>query len=483
MGLPVNTPLVIVNGTDPGDLGPGEDGEADLDVEWSGAVAKNALIKFVVSKSTSSTDGVDLSAQYIVNNNIAPVMSTSFGSCESKVGQTERSFFNNLWQQAAAQGITSFVASGDAGAAGCNNPGDETIGSGTAVSGLASTPFNVAVGGTQFHEGLDIYWNANNSTWFASAIGYIPETAWNESGSVSGGSGLWSTGGGASLFYSKPSWQVCPGVPADGSRDLPDVSLSAAGHDGYLVQSQGALLMAGGTSAASPAFAGLMALVVQKTGQRQGNANVRFYQLASAQYGSGGSATFHDVLSGNNSVPGVTGYSCAAGYDLATGLGSVDATALVNNWATQVSSYTLSYSAGANGTVSGLMRQTVIPGGSGSQVTAVANPGYHFVSWSDAVTTAARTDANVTANISVIASFAINAGSSPSGDINGDGVVDVSDALLALRIAVQLIPPDPKYFTGGDVAPLVNGSPQPNGIIDVADALLILRKCVGLVNW
>jgi len=331
MGLPAKAVQVIVNGTDPGDQGAGENGEADLDVEWSGAVAKNATIKFVTSKSTYSTDGVDLSAQYIVNNDLAPVMSTSFGLCESLMGSTENSFYNNLWQQAAAQGITSFVSSGDSGAAGCSSS-SATSGSGRGVNGLGSTPYNVAVGGTQFSDGAGGYWNSSNGAGYTSAVGYIPETAWNESGNVSGGSELWSTGGGVSLYYSKPSWQVAPGVPADGMRDVPDVSLTAAGHVGYLVQTQNALYAMSGTSASSPAFAGLMALIVQKTGQRQGNANIRLYQLGNAQYNSGGPAIFHDTTSGNNSVPGVVGYSCTAGYDLVTGLGSVDAFALANNW-------------------------------------------------------------------------------------------------------------------------------------------------------
>lgn len=331
MALPANPPQVIVNGPDPGDLGAGEDTEADLDVEWSGAVAKNATIKFVISKSTLTTDGVDLSAQYVVNNNLAPVMSTSFGACEADLGTAGNNFYKNLWQQAATQGITSFVSSGDSGAAGCDPP-SASDGTGSAVNGLASTPYNAAVGGTQFNEGSGSYWNPNNGTGYTSAISYIPEVAWNESGSVSGGSGLWSTGGGASSRYTKPSWQAAPGVPANNSRNVPDVSLTAAGHVAYLIQTQGALYAVRGTSASSPAFAGLMALVVQKTGQRQGNANPRFYQLGNAQFGSGGATVFHDISSGNNTVPGVTGYASAAEYDLATGLGSVDASALVNNW-------------------------------------------------------------------------------------------------------------------------------------------------------
>jgi hypothetical protein len=340
-GLPANDPVFVHNGTDPGNLGGGEEGEADLDVEWSGAVAPNATIKFVISASTSTTDGVDLSAQYIVNNNLAPAMSTSFGQCEATMGTTQNTFYNNLWSQAATQGISSFVSSGDSGAAGCDG-GNATTGTGRAVSGLASTPFNIAVGGSQFNDTASpsTYWNAtNNATNQSSAKSYIPEIAWNESGSVTGGSGLWASAGGVSTIYAKPSWQSCVGVPADGKRDVPDISLTAAGHDGYLVvqghtATVSGLSSVGGTSASSPSFAGLMALIVQKTGARQGNANTKFYSLANAQYtGATGAVTmFHDITSGNNTVPGVTGFNCGTGYDAVTGVGTVDANAMVNNW-------------------------------------------------------------------------------------------------------------------------------------------------------
>ncbi len=337
-GLSVNTPQVIVNGTDPGDLGAGEDGEADLDVEWSGAIAKNAAIKLVVSKSTAATDGVDLSAQYIVNNNLSPVMSISFGQCEAQMGTTEQAFFNTLWSQAVTQGITVFVATGDSGAAGCDDP-TAASGSGPGVSGLATTPFNVAVGGTGFSEGAGSYWNTSNSSTGVSVKSYIPEVAWNESSLASSCpadiapcTGLWATSGGSSSTYAKPEWQTGLGVPADGKRDVPDVSLAAGSHDGYRVRTQGAWHVFGGTSVSSPAFAGIMALIVQKSGQRQGNANPRFYQLADAQRAPGGPAVYHDITSGNNSVSGVSGYFATAGYDLATGLGSVDATQLVDNW-------------------------------------------------------------------------------------------------------------------------------------------------------
>ncbi len=340
-GLPANDPVFVHNGTDPGDLGGGEEGEADLDVEWSGAVAQNATIKFVISKSTTTTDGVDLSAQYIVNNNVAKVMSLSFGQCESSMGTSENTFYNNLWSQAATQGITAFVSSGDSGAAGCDG-GSATTGTGAAVSGLASTPFNVAVGGTQFNDtgSPSTWWSStNNATDKSSALSYIPEMAWNESGNVSGGSGLWASSGGQSTVYAKPSWQVCVGVPATNARFVPDIALTAAGHDGYLViqghtSTVSGLSSVGGTSASSPSFAGLMALVNQKTATSWGNANTKFYTLANAQYtGAPGAVTmFHDITSGNNSVPGVTGFNCGTGYDAVTGVGTVDANAMVNNF-------------------------------------------------------------------------------------------------------------------------------------------------------
>ena len=172
-----------------------------------------------------------------------------------------------------------------------------------------------------------LYWSSTTGANGESALSYIPENVWNESGS----SGLWSTGGGVSTVYAKPSWQTGHGVPADGKRDVPDVALTAARHDSYLVGVWGALYGISGTSAASPSFAGIMALVAQKAAARLGNANPELYHLANAQY-SGGPAVFHDIISGSNSVPGVTGFSATAGYDQTTGWGSVDAEKLVTAW-------------------------------------------------------------------------------------------------------------------------------------------------------
>jgi pseudomonalisin len=358
-GLPANDPQIIVNGTDPGVWNSDEETEADLDVEWSGAVARNATIKFVVSKSTNSSDGVDLSAQYIVNHNLAPVMSTSFGLCEASLGSSGNSFLSSLWQQAAAEGITVFVSSGDSGAAGCDSASASTATRGRAVNGLCSTQYSVCVGGTELNDvsSPTLYWASSNSAGTqASALSYIPEVVWNASGP---GYGLWASGGGASTVYAKPSWQAGTGVPADGKRDVPDVALTAAGHDGYLIYQEGELYEVGGTSAASPSFAGVMALVVQNTAARQGNANIAFYSLASKQR-AGGASVFHDITTGNNSVPGQTGFNATAGYDQATGLGSVDGSVLVSHWSdasivptfqATLSANSLSVATGSNGSV------------------------------------------------------------------------------------------------------------------------------------
>ena len=330
-GLPASDPNIIVNGSDPGVLSSDEQGEVELDTEWSGAIAPAASIQVVVSASTQTTDGITLSSQYIVNHNLAPIVSISFGSCESGMSRTENQFWNSLWQQAAAQGMTVLVASDDSGADGCDDPSSST-GSGSSVNGLCSSPYSTCVGGTQFNDTNNpaAYWSSANSATRASALSYIPEIAWNESGS-NGGTGLWASGGGPSAIYSKPSWQTGRGVPADGHRDVPDVALAAAGHDGYLFYLNGSFYAGSGTSLGTPSFAGLMALLDGRFGARQGNANPSLYALAGKQ-SQGGPAVFHDITQGNNTVPGVMGYNAGAGYDLVTGLGSVDANLLVNVW-------------------------------------------------------------------------------------------------------------------------------------------------------
>ena len=325
--LPANQPAVIFEGANPG-LVSGDQDESTLDVEWSGAVASGAAVKFVVGASTATTDGVDLSAQYIVNHKIANVMSTSYGNCESNMGSGAMAFYNSLWQQAASEGISAFVSSGDSGAAGCYG-GSSTSASGTGVNGLCSSPYSTCVGGTEFSEGSGTYWASTNGAGGGSALSYIPEKVWNESGK-DGGSGLWASGGGISEFYTQPSWQKgISGANSNGMRAVPDVALTAASHDGYLICENGSWWVIAGTSAASPSFAGIMAIVDQKqSGAGQGNANPTLYGLLEVS-----EKPFHSTPSGNNSVPGVNGFTASgAAYNLATGLGSVDANLLVNSW-------------------------------------------------------------------------------------------------------------------------------------------------------
>jgi hypothetical protein len=360
-----------LNGPDPGDLGGGDEAEATLDVTWSGAVAPGALPDLVVSATTNTTDGVDLSEAYIIDNNLGAVMTESFGSCEASQTSAEAQGYATLAEQAAAQGITYLVASGDSGAEGCDDPDIETIATGPlSVNVLAATPFNLAVGGTMFNEdGLDSkYWSStNNANNLGSALSYIPEDVWNESclASQCGDSaGIWAGGGGPSTFFTKPAWQSgVEGIPSDGWRDVPDVALTAAAdHDPYLLCLEGSCVpdadgyiffaAVGGTSAPTPAFAGIMALVDQKMGGPQGQAGYVLYRLAAAEKLSSCNASntsglpastciFNDVTVGNNAVPGEKDYAepgapyqSGVGYDLATGLGSVNVANLVNNWNT-----------------------------------------------------------------------------------------------------------------------------------------------------
>jgi len=349
-----NFPLITLNGPDPGDLGGDEEAEATLDATWAGALAPNATINLVVSAVTNTTDGVDLSEVYIVDNNLAPIMTESFGRCEAGFTGTELQNISSLAEQAAAQGITYLVSSGDSGAAGCDSPTSSQATHAAGVNALASTRFTVAVGGTMFNENghTSTYWSStNNINDGSSVLKYIPEDVWNESGPTRG---LWSTGGGRSSLVPKPSWQSgVTGIPADGVRDVPDVSLTAAIHDPYLLCWEGSCVpdslgrifvwFIGGTSASTPSFASIMALVDQKTGSAQGQANYVLYRLAAtetlgqcnasqATVSPSSSCVFNDVTLGNNSVPGLTGFTSSVGYDLATGLGSVNVTNLVNNW-------------------------------------------------------------------------------------------------------------------------------------------------------
>ncbi|HEX7158165.1 MAG TPA: protease pro-enzyme activation domain-containing protein, partial [Edaphobacter sp.] len=351
-----NLPTIVkatgyVAGTVSGDID-----EAQLDVEWSGAVAPSASIQFVTVGAAQSASVID-ALFYAISNNVAPIISISYGNCEVNWGQSELNSINQKLQQANAEGITVVGPAGDSGATDCDTapPADY----GLAVDFPGSSPYATSAGGTMFNEGSATgatqYWNSNSSSSTSnagSAISYIPEAAWNESSSSS--SSLSAGGGGVSAYFSKPAWQVGSGVPADSARDVPDIAFNAAaGHDGYLFCSQGSctngfrnssgnLNVVGGTSAAAPAMAGVLALLEQKLGGGGiGNANPMIYGLANSTYYNN---VFHDTpLGSNNNSPcnqgtpncpsgGTIGYSTTAGYDLATGWGSLDVYNFVTKW-------------------------------------------------------------------------------------------------------------------------------------------------------
>ncbi len=331
--LPASDPKLVPYSTDPGFNS--SELEGNLDLEWAGAVAPKATINYVYGTSAFSA------MIYATEQNIAPVISVSYGGCETDYSVP---IFRSIGQQANAQGITILVSAGDSGAAACNlNTAGPVATKGMDASFPAALPEVTAVGGTQFVEGAGNYWAATNSANFGSALSYIPEAAWSESSNTNG---VAAGGGGASQIYPQPVWQTGPGVPDDGARHIPDVSLSAALHDSYYVNYLGSNIGVYGTSASAPAMAGIVAVLnqyqVSKGFQKSpglGNVNPQLYRLAQSA-----PSVFHDITSGDNMVPcaqgtpdcltGSFGYAAGPGYDMATGLGSVDANALVTGWNT-----------------------------------------------------------------------------------------------------------------------------------------------------
>ena len=418
-------PAGVSNCSDPGATG--DDDEATLDAEWASAAAPAASIQLAACADTTTTFGVQIAAQNLINSSQPPqIMSVSYGFCEAGNGIAQNAAYNSEFQQAVAEGVSVFVSAGDSGAAGCDH-GFNNATHGIGVSGFASTPYNVAVGGTDFgdtYQGTNsTYWGASNRSTYGSALSYIPEIPWNDScaGSIlavfsgfsvgygaggycgssaaqldftittaagSGGPSGCATGvpaanfvvGGSCKGYAKPAWQTgVPGIPNDGVRDLPDVSLFAAngiwGH--YYVfcfsdpNNFGAPCVgtpanwsgAGGTSFSSPILAGIQALVNQKMGGAQGNPNPVYYKLAASSVAS---SVFHSITKGDIAVncsgeigcfgngfagrgrasAGFDGngglsttsqtytpaYGAGSGWNFATGLGSVDAYNLILNW-------------------------------------------------------------------------------------------------------------------------------------------------------
>jgi subtilase family serine protease len=410
----------------------GDSGEASLDAEWASAAAPNATIGLISCADTTTTFGGLIAIQNLLNDIKTPpaIMSMSYGECEALNGAAANATFNAAFQQAASEGVSVFVSSGDDAAAGCDRDASAAT-HGIGITGWGGSPYNVSVGGTDFGDTFagtnNTYWSSTNSSTFESALSYVPEIPWDDScastlaamfitGSPvtygasgfcnsatgeeflntvggSGGPSKCATGApsvsgvvsGTCKGYAKPSWQTGLGVPADGVRDVPDVSLFAAngfwGHYYVFCDSdvaEGGASCAGapdtwdgggGTSFSSPIMAGIQALVNQKNGSRQGNPNVAYYALAAAEYGTTGNAScsstlgnaaastcvFYDVTQGGMDVnctgthncylpSGTNGvlstsdkayqqaYGTTKGWDFATGIGTVNANNLVKQW-------------------------------------------------------------------------------------------------------------------------------------------------------
>ena len=444
---------IILNGPDPTNLGDGEEFEAVLDATWPGAVAPNATVKFVVSQTTETTDGVDLSEVFIIDENLAPIMTESFGLCEQQTVAGQATTEESLAEQAAAQGITFIASTGDAGAEGCDDPNSETVATGPiAVQIPAALPFTVALGGNQFTQNDAAFWNANNASGTEeSATSYIPEDVWNEScltanacfaDVINAGAGpnILAGGGGASTIFVKPAFQTGVTGLSGLNREVPDVALNAAVfHDSTAicvadqqgspncvpVNNQFSVALVGGTSVAAPSFAGIMALVNQVTGSRQGEAGFVLYKLAAAEVANPGLAAcnastgsgptsancvFNDVTSGNNAVPGEVGFGNAnaqfqagTGYDEASGLGSVNVANLLGQW------------------------HTAQPNQSKTTLVSLVPPASHGGSAGYSVTVTAKTGVGVpTGDVSLIA----NTGA--SGETGG---ITLSTATLAAGTA------------------------------------------------
>jgi hypothetical protein len=495
----------------------GDDDEAILDAEWASAAAPSAAI--VMATCTNILTAI----QNLVNATSPPaIMSISYGECEAFNGSTANAAFNAAYQQGAAEGVSIFVSSGDGDAAVCDNRGSENAAmDGIAVNGWGSTPYNISVGGTDFSDTYSrttsTYWSSSNTATYGSALSYVPEIPWNDScasqliASYVTGSSLTygSTGfcnsttaaqdgtlrivggsGGPSSIYAKPSWQSgLIGNPADGLRDLPDVSLFAANGiwNHYYVYcysdpnnggkpctgAPSGWNGGGGTSFSSPIFAGIQALINQYTGSAQGNANTVYYKIANTEYGAagssacnssngnavGGSCIFYDVTLGDNDADCVSGspncytpsgtygvlststtsyapaYQTQTGWDFATGIGTVNVYNLVTNWASAGSGNAgLTVSVTGSGTVASNPAGISCPSTcnhvftGGSQVTLTPTPatGWSFTGWSGGCSGTGSCVVTMNAAEAVTATFVQNQTLSVS--VTGSGTVTSSPA-------------------------------------------------------
>jgi len=398
-GLPAKLPSqVLVPFSGNSVVSTGDLGEADLDLEWSNGVAKNATVIYVYVGNNPNYS-VWNSLQYAIDNNLAPVISISYGACETANGKAFADQVQGWVLQANLQGQTVVASSGDSGAADCDGQVASATG-GLAVDVPAAIPEVTGMGGTEFFGDpasttTTTYWQgASGGDTISSALQYIPEEAWND---TTQNATLSASGGGASLYFAKPAWQSGTGVPNDGQRDVPDLAFSSSpDHDGYLICSQNDsdglpsctsgfrdskafLDVIGGTSAATPSFAGVLALLNQYlvtngflTKAGIGIANPNLYHIATYN-----PTAMNDVTTGNNIVPCTTGtpncpakaplqygFTAGVGYDQVTGLGSVNANSLAIAWGELMTTSTTSVTPSS----------AAILGGSNETLTATVTP-------------------------------------------------------------------------------------------------------------
>jgi subtilase family serine protease len=373
----------------------GEEGEVLLDTEWAGAMAPGATVLVDISGADIDTSLMDI----VAHHPEAKVITMSFGACE-RLDSSDINVFGPLYAQAVAQGQAIMVSTGDDGADGCQD------GRGRSVNVLASDANVTAVGGTA----LDPGFRANGA-----ATGYVSERVWNDADGASGG--------GASTLVVKPAYQDAPGVPADGFRDQPDVSLLASpSNPGYVMVMEGSVAVAGGTSFSAPSWAGIAA-ILNDTLHTSGPWNATLYALARQQYGGDGPAVFHDVTTGDNSFNRVSGgYVAAPGYDLATGLGSPDVAALVNALAATASTST----------------PTPTPTSAPSSPSPSATP------FADVCVGDCSGSGDVTVEeLVTMVNIALGTGelsSCPAGDRNDDGSVTIDEIVIAVNNALSGCP-------------------------------------------
>ena len=404
LGITLPTPTVVIppDGTDPGppatscsdtDLGDGhgtcdkpsdlvkDQGEATLDVTRASSVALGANIKLVVSGKVGNNDGLIYTLEHAINEglSVGSIISISFGSCEADNSLSVASALDDAFAQAAMQGQSVFVSSGDGGAGDCEDYFSTPVAGATRSTNIFCASGHVTcVGGTSFGVGTNNnqYWNPTNQSGYTSAKGYIPEGAWNQPLNDDGTTTVAGTGGGVSTYIAKPTWQTGTGVPGNQGRYVPDVSFDASteyGYFGCMAASQASCVLGadgagdghfrflawGGTSASAPSMAGVGAMLNQKNGAAQGNLNPSLYALAATP----ANGVFHDITvasSGvtgcsvntaslcNNSLPsptsltgGLAGYLVGNGYDPVTGLGSINVTNLLNAWGANADSFSL----------------------------------------------------------------------------------------------------------------------------------------------